>query len=218
MAFWLLKWVLLGPVVRWYARPRVQGRQHVPARGPVIVAANHQAELDSLVLSLVLPRRPRFLAKAEYYGGGRPGVRGRIDRWLCTVTRQIPVDRDGGSAASSSLAAAERLLREGGVWAIYPEGTRSPDGRLYQGHTGVVRVARAVPGAVVLPVGLLGTAAVDPPHRRGWRRGRVRVVIGTPVDVTAGDVRAGTDALMAAIGALTGQEPLDHYPERRRAA
>ncbi|AIY19215.1 1-acyl-sn-glycerol-3-phosphate acyltransferase [Pimelobacter simplex] len=215
MWFWMLKWVLLGPVVRWYTRPRVRGRQHVPASGPVVVAANHAAEIDSLVLSLVLPRQPRFLAKAEYY---RPGPRGRLYRWLCAVTGQIPVDRDGGSAASTSLAAAERLLRDGGVWAIYPEGTRSPDGRLYRGHTGVVRVARAVPGAVVLPVGLVGTAAVDPSSRRGWRRGRVRVDIGAPVDVTAGDVRAGTDLLMAAIGSLTGQEPLDHYPERRRAA
>ena len=212
MWFWVLKWVLLGPVVRWYARPVVVGRQHVPAAGPVVVAANHRAEIDSLVLALVLPRRPRFLAKAEYYAGGRPGLRGRFDRWLCSVTGQIPVDRAGGSAASSSLAAATRLLREGGLWAIYPEGTRSPDGRLYRGHTGVVRVARAVPGAVVLPVGLSGTADVDPPRRRGWRRGRVHVTIGAPVDVTAGDVRAGTDALMRAIGDLTGQDPQDHYP------
>lgn len=220
MWFWLLKWVLLGPVVRWYARPRVHGRHHVPATGPVIVAANHQAEIDSLVLALVLPRPPRFLAKAEYYAGGRPGLRGRFDRWLCTVTHQIPVDRDGGTAASASLAAAERLLREGGVWAIYPEGTRSPDGRLYRGHTGVVRVARAVPGAVVLPVGLVGAAAVDPPYRRGWRRGRVTVSVGAPVDVSAavGDVRAATDLLMAQIGALSGQQPLAHYPPRRQAA
>ncbi|GAA4085702.1 lysophospholipid acyltransferase family protein [Nocardioides kongjuensis] len=220
MWFWVLRWVLLGPVVRWYTRPRVLGLSHVPASGPVVVAANHRAEIDSLVLSLVLPRQPRFLAKAEYYAGA--GLRGHVERWLCSVTGQIPVDRAGGSAASASLRAAEGLLRSGGVWAIYPEGTRSPDGRLHRGHTGVVRVARAVPDAVVLPVGLLGTEAVDPPERdrrerRRWRRGRVTVVIGPAVDVRQGEVREATDALMRAIGELTGQQPLDEYVPRRAA-
>ncbi|MDQ6523006.1 lysophospholipid acyltransferase family protein [Nocardioides sp. LHD-245] len=163
MWFWVLRRVLLGPEVRWYTRPRVTGLDHLPATGPVIVAANHRAEVDSFVLSLVLPRQPRFLAKAEYYDG--TGLRGRVDRWLCSATGQIPVDRAGGDAAAASLRAAEGLLHDGGVWAIYPEGTRSPDGRLHRGHTGVVRVARAVPDAVVLPVGLLGTEAVDPPVR-----------------------------------------------------
>jgi 1-acyl-sn-glycerol-3-phosphate acyltransferase len=217
--FWLLRWVLLGPVVRWYTRPRVLGLDHLPSSGPVVVVANHRAEIDSLVLSLVLPRRPRFLAKAEYYAGA--GLRGRVERWLCSVTGQIPVDRAGGSAASASLRAAEGLLRSGGVWAIYPEGTRSPDGRLHRGHTGVVRVARAVPDAVVLPVGLLGTEAVDPPSRGGgrrrWRRGRVTVVIGPAVDVRQGEVRDATDALMRAIGELTDQRPLDEYVPRRAA-
>ncbi|TQK69036.1 1-acyl-sn-glycerol-3-phosphate acyltransferase [Nocardioides sp. SLBN-35] len=220
MWFWLLRWVLLGPVVRWFTRPRVVGLDRFPTAGPVVVAANHRAEIDSLVLSLVLPRQPRFLAKAEYYAGA--GLRGRTERWLCSVTGQIPVDRAGGSAASASLAAAETLLRSGGVWAIYPEGTRSPDGRLHRGHTGVVRVARAVPDAVVLPVGLLGTEVVDPPSRGGggrrwWRRGRVTVVIGAPVDVRNGEVRAATDALMRAIGELTDQRPLDRYVPRRAA-
>jgi 1-acyl-sn-glycerol-3-phosphate acyltransferase len=216
--FWLLRRVLLGPVVRWYTRPQVGGLAHLPAAGPVVVAANHRAEIDSLVLSLVLPRQPRFLAKAEYYDGA--GIRGRVERWLCSVTGQIPVDRAGGSAASASLRAAEGLLRSGGVWAIYPEGTRSPDGRLHRGHTGVVRVARAVPDAVVLPVGLLGTEVVDPPSRDGgrrWRRGRVTVVIGPAVDVRQGEVRDATDALMRAIGELTDQQPLDEYVPRRTA-
>ena len=219
MWFWVLRWVLLGPVVRWHTRPRVLGLSNLPASGPVVVAANHRAEIDSLVLSLVLPRRPRFLAKADYYTGA--GLRGRVERWLCSVTGQIPVDRAGGTAASASLYAAEELLRSGGVWAIYPEGTRSPDGRLHRGHTGVVRVARAVPDAVVLPVGLLGTDAVDPPSpdggRRRWRRGRVTVVIGPALDVRRGEVRAATDALMRAIGELTDQQPLDEYGPRRAA-
>lgn len=210
MWFWLLKHVLLGPLVRWCTRPRVAGLHHLPARGPVVLAANHRAEVDSLVLCLVLPRQPRFVAKAEYFAGH--GLRGRVERWLCTVTGQIPVDRRGGDAAGAALRAAEGVLRAGGVWAIYPEGTRSPDGRLYRGHTGVVRVARAVPGAVVVPVGLSGTE-----HVRRWRRGRVRVVLGPPVDVRRGEVREATDRLMGAIGALTDQRPLDHYPLRRAA-
>lgn len=210
MWFRLLKWVLLGPVVRWYTRPRITGREHLPRTGPVVLAANHRAEIDSLVLCLVLPRQPRFVAKAEYFAGH--GLRGRVERWLCTVTGQIPVDRRGGDAAGAALRAAEGVLREGGTWAIYPEGTRSPDGRLYRGHTGVVRAARAVPGAVVLPVGLSGTERVG-----RWRRGRVRVVVGAPVDVRTGEVREATDRLMAAIGALTGQQPLGHYPARRAA-
>ncbi|MEV5000127.1 lysophospholipid acyltransferase family protein [Nocardioides sp. LML1-1-1.1] len=210
MWFWWLKHVLLGPAVRWWTRPRVSGLEHLPATGPVVVAANHRAEVDSLVLCLVLPRPPRFVAKAEYFAGH--GLRGRVERWLCTVTGQIPVDRRGGDAAGAALRAATGVLREGGVWAIYPEGTRSPDGRLYRGHTGVVRVARSVPGATVLPVGLSGAEAVS-----RWRRGRVRVVVGAPVDVRAGEVREATDRLMVAIGGLTGQRPLAHYPVRRAA-
>lgn len=218
MWFWLLKEVLLGPVVRWCTRPQVTGLEHLPRTGPVVVAANHRAEIDSLVLSLVLPRQPRFVAKAEYFAGH--GLRGRVERWLCSATGQIPVDRTGGDAADAALRAAAGLLRDGGVWAIYPEGTRSPDGRLYRGHTGVVRVARLVPDAVVVPVGLVGTEQVDRPARDGrrrWRRGRVRVVVGAPVDVREGEVREATDRLMAAIGALTDQRPLAHYPPRRAA-
>ncbi|KQY57274.1 MULTISPECIES: lysophospholipid acyltransferase family protein [unclassified Nocardioides] len=221
MIFWLLKWVLLGPVVRLFARPVVIGRQHLPADGPVILAPSHHAEIDSLVLSLVSPRRPTFVAKREYFDAAT--LRGRADRWLCTVTGQIALDRNGGDAALRALDAARELLSNGGVWAIYPEGRRSPDGRLHRGHTGVMRVALSVPEVVVIPVGLHGTAAVDAPGRRGWRRGRVRVTFGAPLDLdrwrlTPDDPttwRAATDHLMGEIRALTGQEYVDGYAERR---
>ena len=180
MWFWVLRWVLLGPVVRWYTRPRVLGLSHVPASGPVVVAANHRAEIDSLVLSLVLPRQPRFLAKAEYYVGA--GLRGHVERWLCSVTGQIPVDRAGGSAASASLRAAEGLLRSGGVWAIYPEGTRSPDGRLYRGKTGVARMALES-GAVVIPCAMINTDVIQPSGRILPKlRPRPGVRFGAPLD------------------------------------
>lgn len=212
MWFWLLKWVLLGPVVRWYARPRLEGE--LPKSGPVIVAANHLTEIDSLVLSLVLPRRARFIAKSEYFEGG--GLRGLAERWLMRVTGQIPVDRNGGDPARAALDAAVALLEEGGVWAIYPEGTRSPDGRLHRGHTGVMRVAQRVPGAVVVPVGIVGTREVDAPGGRRWRRGRVRVVLGAPLDVDRDDCRRATDALMAQIRTLSGQAYVGAYAERCR--
>ncbi|WP_235736891.1 lysophospholipid acyltransferase family protein [Nocardioides alcanivorans] len=218
MWFWLLKWIVLGPIVRWFARPEVIGLERIPRSGPVILAANHRAEIDSLVLCLVLPRKPRFIAKAEYFTG--TGLRGKVERWLCSVTGQIPVDRSGGRSAVASLRAAEEVLRAGDVWAIYPEGTRSPDGQLHRGRTGVARVALAVPGAAVVPVGITGTAEVDPRGRRGWRRGRVTVTFGKPMDLAAYDPedpvapRLVTDALMAAIGELVGQEPREHYASR----
>ncbi|KRF19978.1 hypothetical protein ASG90_19825 [Nocardioides sp. Soil797] len=220
MTFWLLKWVLLGPVVRVFARPVVVGRHHVPSDGPVVLVPSHHAEIDSLVLSLVSPRRPTFVAKREYFDTAT--LRGRVDRWLCTATGQIAVDRRGGDAAHRALTAARELLASGGAWAIYPEGTRSPDGRLHRGHTGAMRVALTVPDAIVVPVGLGGTAAVDPPARRGWRRGRVRVIFGAPMDLSpwrdrADDPQAwreATDALMREIRALTGQEYVDTYASR----
>lgn len=211
MWFWLLKWVLLGPVVRWYARPRLDGE--MPETGPVIVAANHLAEIDSLVLSLVLPRRPTFIAKSEYFDGG--GLRGLAERWLMRATGQIPVDRNGGDPAGAALDAAAALLDAGGVWAIYPEGTRSPDGRLHRGHTGAMRVAQRVPAAVVVPAGIVGTRDVDAPGRRRWRRGRVRIVLGAPLEVDSADCRRATDVLIAQIEALSGQEYVDAYASRR---
>jgi len=194
----------------------------MPRRGPVIITPNHLAEVDSFVLSLVLPRRPAFVAKQEYFTGS--GLRGHLERWLCRATGQIPVDRRGGTGAEAALTAAEGILRRGGVWAVYPEGTRSPDGRLYRGHTGAARVAARVPGVAVVPVGIIGTPDVDAAGRRRWRRGRVTVVIGAPLDLTAYDDgasgrRAATDDLMRAIQRLTGQEYVDRYrtPAERAA-
>ncbi|WP_278258341.1 lysophospholipid acyltransferase family protein [Nocardioides convexus] len=120
MWFRLLKWVLLGPVVRWYTRPRVTGREHLPRTGPVVLAANHRAEIDSLVLCLVLPRQPRFVAKAEYFAGH--GLRGRVERWLCTVTGQIPVDRRGGDAAGACAAGSRGRAARGRDVGDLPRG------------------------------------------------------------------------------------------------
>jgi 1-acyl-sn-glycerol-3-phosphate acyltransferase len=207
----------VGPAVRWFTRPELVGRHHVPTAGPVILAPNHLAEVDSLVLSSVSPRRPTFVAKSEYFRSS--GVRGLVIRWVCTATGQVPVDRHGGSRSTAALTAAQGILSAGGVWAIYPEGTRSPDGRLYRGHTGVARVALAVPGVTLIPVAISGTREVDAPGRRGWRRGKVRVEFGNPLDLSQygddpADWRRLTGHLIAAVRDLTGQPYINRYPTR----
>ncbi len=217
MVYWLLKHVIFGPLIRLVARPAVSGLTQVPRSGPVIIAANHLAQIDSLLLAVVLPRPLRFIAKSEYFSADRRGA--RCYAWLCRVTGQIPVERSGGGAADGALEAVRELLAEGGTWGIYPEGTRSPDGRLYRGHTGAMRVALSQPGLTLLPVGIAGTREIDDRSRRGWRRGRARVVIGEAFDLSgyADDPagwRAATDALMARIAELSGQEYVEEYAGR----
>ena len=208
----LLRDVLIGPALRLHVHLTTTGADRVPARGPVIVAANHLAELDSLILPLVIDRRLSFLAKAEYFTGS--GLRGRASKAFFAGTGQIPVDRRGGDTAA--LDAAIAVLERGGAWGIYPEGTRSPDGRLHRGHTGALRVAARVPGPTVVPVAIVGTAAVNPPGTRAIRRGLVVVHVGEPIAASSllgpdGDVRRGTDDLMARIADLGGLTYVDRY-------
>lgn len=160
MWYRLFKYVLLGPALWVSCRPRIVGRDLLPATGLVIVAATHSAFIDSLLLCLVLPRRLTFVAKSDYFD--RPGLRGRMQRWFFLAAGQIPIDRSGGDRAATTLATAISLVSGGGAWAIHPEGTRSCDGRVHRGHTGVMRVARAT-GAPVVPIALRGTERVNPP-------------------------------------------------------
>lgn len=214
MWYWLLKYVLVGPVLRVLGRPKVEGLQHVPRTGPVIIAATHLAAIDSLYLCLALPRRITFIAKSEYYAG--TGLRGRFDRWVLRATGQVAVDRSGGAASAPALSAAVRILDDGGVWGIYPEGTRSPDGRIYRGRTGVIRVAMQT-GAPVIPVVLSGTDRVNPQGRRGWRFARVRISFGPARYFRPADrdgVRAATDALMSELVQRSGRRYVDHYVKR----
>lgn len=220
--YWLLKYILLGPIVRWYTRPVLIGQ--VPD-GPVAFAPNHLSEIDSLVVCAALPRRVTFVAKSDYFARG--GLRGRLYGTLCRVTGQIPIERSGTGSADAALDAARGILSKGGVWVIYPEGTRSPDGRLYRGRTGIMRVALSVPDAAVVPVGIRGTREIDRPGHRGWRRGRTEVHLGEPLDLSPWRHQADSpeawreaaDALMAAIQKLSGQEYVDRHAtadERRR--
>ncbi|WP_280455895.1 lysophospholipid acyltransferase family protein [Nocardia brasiliensis] len=212
MWYWLFKYVLLGPVLRVLGRPEIEGLDQVPRTGPVIIAANHLAVIDSLYLALVLPRRATFLAKQEYFTG--TGLRGRFQRWFFSVSGQVPVNPTGGSAAADALAAATRILESGGVWAIHPEGTRSPDGRIYRGRTGTLRVAMAT-GAPVIPVVLSGTDRVNPRGTRLPRFGKVRISFGAPRYYLPADqhraARTATDELMREMAARSGRHYVDRY-------
>lgn len=214
MAYWVLK-AVLSPLLFGLWRVRATGRRNVPRRGPVILAANHISFCDSLFLPVVLRRRVTYVAKAEYFDSWRTA-------WFFRAAGQIPMRRDGGSASERALAAARDVLKGGGMLGIYPEGTRSPDGRLYRGHTGVARLALTC-GVPVVPVGIVGTAAVQPRGSmlmRPWRRVEVR--FGEPLDVArfagrADDpmaLRALTDELMFEIARLSGQEHVDRYAKR----
>lgn len=217
--FYLLcRFALIGPALHLWGRPKIIGRSNIPRSGPVIMAANHLAVFDSFYVTLAARRQVTFLAKREYFDGS--GVIGRLQRWFFSAMGQIPVDRRGGGSASPALEAATRIVERGGVWGIHPEGTRSPDGRLYRGRTGAVRVAMET-GVPLVPVAITGTR----PDHSGprWRRRRVVVEILEPVDLTpfrnagAAGVRAATDALMLSIGARTGQSYVDAYAREWRS-
>lgn len=214
---------LLHPVVTPLAtaiwRPEVVGAHHVPASGPVILASNHRSFIDSVVIPLTSPRQVAFLAKAEYFTG--TGVKGWITREWFEGVGSIPVDRDDTRAAQKSLDAALAHLRKGGAFGIYPEGTRSRDGRLYRGRTGVAWLALQAQCPVV-PVGLQGTQDIQPVGARFPRRAKVRVEFGEPIHVAGrfGGVPQGrarrelTDEVMARILAMSGQEWAGEYNQR----
>lgn len=209
--FYLLcRYVLIGPVLRVIGRPKVIGCTNIPRQGPAILAANHLAVLDSFYLTYAARRRVTFLAKHEYFEGR--GFVGRLQRQFFRAMGQIPVDRQGGNSATSALDAATSIVREGGVWGIHPEGTRSPDGRLYRGKTGAARVAHTT-GTPLIPVAITGTRSDG---TTPWWRRRVVIEILEPIDPrTFSDepnaVRIATDALMSAISARTGQDYVNQY-------
>ncbi|WP_082771933.1 lysophospholipid acyltransferase family protein [Actinoplanes sp. TFC3] len=214
MFYWLLKYVVLGPVLKCVFRPDVRGLEHLPERGPVILACNHLSFSDSIFTPLVLKRRVTFVAKAEYFTG--KGIKGWLMRQFFTNTGTIPVDRSGGKAARAALDTQLRVLRSGNIAGIYPEGTRSPDGRLYRGKTGVARLALES-GAPVVPVALLNTDEIQPTGTLIPAIKRVRMRIGRPLDFSryeSGDrfvERAVTDEIMYELMTLTGREYVDVY-------
>lgn len=213
---------LLLPVVLTAFRPSVSGSANVPRTGPVILAANHLSVIDSFLIPLLTPRRVSFLAKQEYFAGGDP--KKWAVRTFLTGLDAIGVPRDGFRAAQQALEVAKGVLDAGGAFGIHPEGSRSRDGRLYRGHTGVAWLALAT-GAPVVPVAVTGTDRVQPVGTRLPRPGKVRVRFGEPMRFTtpagirpAQARRAATDEIMAAIGRLSGQPVAGRYNDHSAGA
>ena len=206
-----------APLARMLFRPRVIGRNNVPKRGPVIIASNHLSFIDSVAIPMVAPRRVRFLAKSAYFDG--TGFRGALSRTFFSAVGAIPVVRGAGSAAQAALDQSRRIIESGDAFALYPEGTRSLDGRLYKGRTGAAWLALTT-GAPVVPVGLKRTNDFLPVGAKIPRDVRVTIEFGKPLDLThLGSADSGkarrqaTDEIMSAIQALSGQELAGVYNE-----
>jgi len=221
VAYWVLK-AVLSPVFFLLFRVRVEGRRHVPRRGPAVLAANHRSFCDSFFLPLVLGRRVTFLAKAEYFDTPRTA-------WFFRAAGQIPIRRDGGDAAQQALETAREVLAAGRLLAIYPEGTRTLDEFVHRGRTGVARLSREC-GVPVIPVGLVGTDDVQPVDKMYMRPFRsVTIRFGAPLRMPAAAdaadpmadhdhtvCRAFTDDLMKQIASLAGRQYVDEYVPKRR--
>ncbi|SDL86081.1 1-acyl-sn-glycerol-3-phosphate acyltransferase [Arthrobacter sp. ov407] len=216
MFYWFMKTFVLGPVVKLLFRPWVKGLDNVPAEGGAILASNHLSFSDSIFMPLMVPRPVVFLAKSEYFTG--TGIKGKLTAAFFRLTNQLPMDRSGGAASAQSLNAGMDVLRNGSLMGIYPEGTRSPDARLYRGKVGVARLAlqARVP---VIPVAMIGTDKVQPIGKRVPNIRRIGMIFGEPLDFSRyygmeDDrlvQRSVTDEIMYELMRLSGQEYVDEY-------
>jgi 1-acyl-sn-glycerol-3-phosphate acyltransferase len=214
--YWVLKTVVLGPLLKLLFRPWVEGEEHIPDEGAAIFASNHLSFSDSIFLPLMVPRRMTFLAKSDYFTGR--GIKGKATAMFFKGVGQVPVDRSGGKAGEAALNSGLRILRRGELLGIYPEGTRSPDGRLYRGRTGVARMALEA-GVPVLPVAMIGTDKAQPTGKKLPRIMRIGIRIGRPLSFARYEgmeddrfvLRSITDEIMYELMLLSGQEYVDEY-------
>ncbi len=221
MLYWFLKWIALGPALRVIFRPQVYGVEHVPDEGPAILASNHLSYADWLFMPLTLNRRVTFVAKAEYFS--TPGLKGWFQKKFFSGAGQVPIDRSGANAAEGAMKSAEAILGNGDLFGIYPEGTRSHDGKLYRGKTGVARLALET-RAPVIPVAVVGTDVVAPPGKKFGTFTRPIVRFGPPLDFSRYEgmendryiLRSITDEIMYEIMRLSGQEYVDMYAGRAK--
>lgn len=226
MTYFILKNLVLGPLLRILFRPWIRGSENIPNGGAAILASNHLSFSDSIFLPLLTRRPVVFLAKSEYFTG--KGFKGALSRWFFKSTGQLPIDRSGGKASEASLNTGLGVLEQGQLLGIYPEGTRSPDGKLYRGRTGIARMVleAKVP---VIPVAMIDTEKVQSIGQKLPKIRRVGVVVGKPLDFSRfegmeGDrivLRAITDEIMYELMKLSGQEYQDVYAssvKSRRAA
>lgn len=221
MFYWLVKNLILGPILIRVFRPWVKGLDNVPASGSAILASNHLSFIDSVFLPLVLKRPVVFLAKSEYFTGR--GIKGRFVRWFFTASGQLPIDRSGGKASEDALNTGVAVLATGKLLGIYPEGTRSPDGKLYRGRTGIARMALEA-GVPVIPVAMIDTEKAMPIGARMPKVQRIGVVFGRPLEFSRFEgyendrfvLRAITDEIMHELVGLSGQEYVDQYASSQR--
>ncbi|MGP3684395.1 lysophospholipid acyltransferase family protein [Streptomyces sp. IBSNAI002] len=222
MFYHLLKHVLLGPLLRLLFRPRIEGLENIPAEGAAIIAGNHLSFSDHFLMPAILKRRITFLAKAEYFTG--PGVKGRLTAAFFRSAGQIPVDRSGKDAGQAALREGLGVLAKDELLGIYPEGTRSHDGRLYKGKVGVAAMALGA-GVPVVPCAMVGTFEIQPPGQKIPKIRRVTIRFGAPMDFSRyagleGEravLRAVTDEIMYAVLELSGQEYVDRYAAEVKA-
>ncbi|MER5729532.1 lysophospholipid acyltransferase family protein [Streptomyces sp. NPDC002138] len=222
MFYHLLKHVLLGPLLRLLFRPRIEGIENVPSDGAAIVAGNHLSFSDHFLMPAILRRRITFLAKAEYFTG--PGLKGRLTAAFFRSAGQIPVDRTGKEAGQAAIREGLGVLAKGELLGIYPEGTRSHDGRLYKGKVGVAAMALGA-GVPVVPCAMVGTFEIQPPGQKIPKIRRVTIRFGAPLEFSRyagleGEravLRAVTDEIMYAVLGLSGQEYVDRYAAEVKA-
>jgi 1-acyl-sn-glycerol-3-phosphate acyltransferase len=216
MFYWFMKNLVAGPILKTVFRPWVTGAENIPKTGGVILASNHLSFIDSVFLPLVIERRIFFLAKSDYFSG--KGIKGAMTKAFMNGTGMLPIDRSGGKASEASLNTGLRVLHEGEVLGIYPEGTRSPDGKMYRGRTGVARMI--LEGDVpVVPVAMIDTEKVMPIGKRIPKVRRIGIVIGEPLDFSRFKglesdrfiLRSITDEIMYELNRISGQEYVDVY-------
>jgi 1-acyl-sn-glycerol-3-phosphate acyltransferase len=213
---------ILEPTLGVLFRPEVEGLEHVPDEGPAIIASNHLSFSDSIFMPLVVSRRVTFLAKSEYFTG--KGIKGRTTATLFRALGQVPVDRSGGKAGEEALTTGLEILDQGELLAIYPEGTRSPDGRLYRGRTGIARLALES-GVPVIPVAMVNTDKIQPPGKVLPKIMRVGIKFGEPLNFQRYEgmsqdrfvLRSITDEIMYSLMEMGGQEYVDIYASRAKA-
>jgi len=220
--YWILKHLIIGPLLKTIYRPWVEGADNLPSNGPVIIVGNHLSVIDSFFMPLMIDRRVHFLAKSDYFTG--KGLKGWFVKNFMLAVGQLPIDRSGGKASEASLNTGLAVLEQGDVLALYPEGTRSPDGRLYRGRTGVARLVLES-GALVVPAVMIDTEKCMPIGAKFPRIRRIGTIIGKPMDFTrfsgmATDrfvLRSVTDEIMVEIQRLSQQEYVDVYASGVRA-
>jgi len=219
--YWVLKWVLIGPLLKLIFRPYAEGTENVPEEGAAILASNHLSYSDWLFMPVTIPRRVTFVAKAEYFT--TPGLKGWLQKTFFSGAGQVPIDRSSGTAAAGAIATGLKILRSGELFGIYPEGTRSHDGRLYRGKTGVARMAleAKVP---VIPLAVIDTDVVAPPGKIFGTYARPGVRFGKPLDFSRYEgleddrfvLRSITDEIMYEIMELSGREYVDVYSAKAK--